>query len=207
MNAVDQMIATTLDHEGGYTVDHAGATNFGWTIGTMRRLGIDVDGDGDVDVADVKALTRDQAHALYKKHFFHKPKIDSLPAQLQAAVFDFHVNSGSHAQRVLQQLTNTVHQQCTGAPILPAIATDGAIGPRTVAAVAGAMQKIPDHFVDAYNIARRNFLIGLARANPGKYRKFAVSRTGDKGGWVRRVESMLPLRYHLTEQQWAELKL
>ena len=45
-----------------------GATNFGVTIHTMRRLGLDFDHDGDVDKHDVQMLGRAQAVDLFIKH-------------------------------------------------------------------------------------------------------------------------------------------
>jgi len=46
--------------------DPGGATNHGVTIGTLQRLGLDVNGDGIVDRKDVRALTADQATDLFK---------------------------------------------------------------------------------------------------------------------------------------------
>ena len=45
--------------------DPGGATSFGVTIHTLRRLGLDLDGDGDVDEADVRRVTRAQAVDLF----------------------------------------------------------------------------------------------------------------------------------------------
>ncbi|MGR3585419.1 MAG: glycosyl hydrolase 108 family protein, partial [Pseudooceanicola nanhaiensis] len=61
---VRQIAEDILRREGGYVNDPGdpgGATNFGVTVHTMRRLGLDLDGDGDVDAADVRRLTREQA--------------------------------------------------------------------------------------------------------------------------------------------------
>ena len=59
MHSVESIAAEIVRREGGYVNDPddpGGATNHGVTIHTMRRLGLDLTGDGKVDVADVKAL-------------------------------------------------------------------------------------------------------------------------------------------------------
>ena len=65
---IRQMARAIVAREGGYVNDPddpGGATNFGVTIGTMRRLGLDLDGDGAVTPRDVRALSRDQAVELF----------------------------------------------------------------------------------------------------------------------------------------------
>ena len=64
MKSVEAIADEILSREGGFVNDPddpGGATNFGVTIGTMRRLGMDLTGDGAVTVADVRALDRDRA--------------------------------------------------------------------------------------------------------------------------------------------------
>ena len=50
---VRQIAEDILRREGGYVNDPGdpgGATNFGVTVHTMRRLGLDLDGDGDAEL-------------------------------------------------------------------------------------------------------------------------------------------------------------
>ena len=81
MQTVEQIAHEIVDREGGYVNDPddpCGATNFGVTIHTMRRLGLDLDRDGIVLDRDVRALSRDQAVAIFVDHYFHQPRIAEL---------------------------------------------------------------------------------------------------------------------------------
>ncbi len=171
--------------------DPGGATNHGVTIHTMRRLGLDLDGDGDVDVADVRRLTRAQARQIFVQHYFHRPGIAKLPQALHATVFDMYVNAGANAVRILQRLLVEMGQR---------IDVDGAIGPQTIEAAKLAYASAPNHLADAYGIARRNYYYRLADRRPAS-RKYARRRDGGKGGWITRAEAFISDRYHLTEAE------
>lgn len=183
--------------EGGYVNDpddRGGATKYGVTIHTMRRLGLDLNGDGRVTSADVKQLTRAQAEAIFLEHYFTEPRIDELPEPLQATVFDMYVNAGSHAVKILQRLLGKM-----GFPVT----VDGAIGAKTIAATARAFAAAQDFMVDAYGIERRNYYFALADRRRNN-RKYARSRAGGKGGWIKRAEAFMDSRYHLTDAQFQQ---
>ena len=197
MQTVDQIITETLLHEGGYVNDPddpGGATNHGVTIGTMRRLNVDVDGDGDVDVQDVKLLTVDQARDIYKQHYFFRPKIDQLPSALHANVFDMYVNAGGNAIKVLQRMVNTFG-------VTRKLSVDGALGPMTIKATHDVFAVAPDHVNDAYAIARRQYYFALADRR-AKSRKYARTRKGGKGGWIRRAEAHMSPRFQMTAAEF-----
>jgi hypothetical protein len=80
------------------------------------------------------------------------------------------------------------------------IIVDGIIGPQTVAAAEIADATAPGYFADAYGIARRNYYYRVADARPAS-RKFATTRAGQKGGWIRRAEEFISPRFHLTETE------
>lgn len=197
MQSVQDIATDIVAREGGYVNDPddpGGATKHGVTIHTMRRLGLDLTGDGAVTEADVRALTMDQARDIFLKHYFYGPGIDSLPNPLQASVFDMYVNAGANAVKILQRLFNAMRFD---------VAVDGVIGPQTADAARQAIAAAPDHLVDAYGIARRTYYYGLADARPAS-RKYARRRDGGKGGWILRAETFIAARYHLTEAQHAE---
>jgi lysozyme family protein len=196
MPNVREIAEEIVAREGGYVNDPddpGGATNHGVTIGTLRRLGIDVNRDTRIDVADVKALTRKQAVEIYLKHYFEGPGIAALPEALQASVFDMYVNAGGNAVKILQRLLGDM-----GFPCDP----DGAIGPQTIRAAQMAWEAAPTHLVDAYGIARRNYYYALADKRPAS-RKYARRKDGGKGGWIVRAEEFISAKYHLTAAQHA----
>jgi lysozyme family protein len=197
MHSVESIASEIVRREGGYVNDPddpGGATKFGVTIHTMRALGIDLTGDGRVTEADVKLLALEQAVAIYVKHYFDAPRICELPDPLQSSVFDMQVNAGCNAVRLLQTLAGQFGQPLTA---------DGQIGPKTAAAVERAFVAAPDHLVDAYGIARRNYYYRLADRRPAS-RKYARRTDGGKGGWITRAEEFISPRYHFTLEQHQE---
>ncbi|MEO0372330.1 MAG: holin-associated N-acetylmuramidase [Pseudomonadota bacterium] len=195
MLTVTQIAKEIVAREGGYVNDPddpGGATNFGVTIHTMRRLGLDLDQDGDIDAADVKRLTRDQAEAIFIKHYYLRPGIGDLPEPLRPSVFDMYVNAGGNAVKILQRLLRQMGQE---------ISVDGAIGPHTAEAAHNAFFAAPDHLVDAYGIARRNYYFRIADRRPAS-RKYARTRAGGKGGWIKRAEEFISPRFHMTEAEF-----
>ncbi|MCX7566189.1 holin-associated N-acetylmuramidase [Sulfitobacter sp. F26169L] len=195
MQTVLQIAHEIVAREGGYVNDPddpGGATNFGVTIHTMRRLGLDLDCDGSITPADVRRLTRAQAIEIFLNHYYKRPLIAELPQPLQASVFDMYVNAGSNAVKILQRLMVEMGYGVT---------VDGALGPQSLAAVRAAFAASPEHLVDAYGIARRNYYFRIADRRAAS-RKFARTRAGGKGGWIKRAEEFMAPRYHMTSQEF-----
>lgn len=197
MKSVEEIAEEIVAREGGYVNDPhdpGGATNYGVTIHTMRRLNIDLDRDGDVDVRDVRLLTRKHAVDIFIQHYYHKPRIALLPEMLQASVFDMYVNAGGNAVKILQRLLGHYGKD---------LAVDGALGPVTAAAAQSVYDRYGFSFVDAYGIARRNYYFRLGDRRP-TLRKFARTRAGGKGGWIKRAEEFISPKYHLTNSDFKK---
>ena len=189
MHDIEKITAEIVRREGGFVNDPddpGGATKYGVTIHTLRAL------RGSATVADVKALT--EAVAIFKGQYFERPKINQLPAPLQASVYDMQVNAGANAIKILQRLT---------ADFGVKLAVDGVLGPKSIGAIDRIHRKAGAQFVDAYGIARRNyyFRIGDRRAAS---RKYCVTRKGGKGGWITRAEEFIRARYHLNQEDFEK---
>ncbi len=195
MQTVRQIAREIVAREGGFVNDPddpGGATKYGVTIHTMRRLGLDLTADGFVDQADVHALSRRQAVDIFIKHYFEQPRIADLPEAIHASVFDMQVNAGTQAVKILQRLLREMGYE---------VAVDGVIGPQTAGACQRAAQPDPIALRDAYGVARRNYYFRLADRRP-PLRKYARTRAGGKGGWIRRAEEFLSPRYHLQQAEF-----
>jgi len=191
MKSVEQIAAEIVAREGGFVDDPddpGGATKYGVTLETLRRLGLDRSGDGRIDVADVKALTRQDAERIFVEHYFRAPRLGDLPEEIQPSVFDMYVNAGSNAVRILQRLLSRMGFS---------VKDDGIIGPLTAGAARRAGDAAAGYLADAYGIARRNYYYALADARPAS-RKYARTTAGGKGGWILRAEEFISARYYLT---------
>lgn len=139
--------AVTAHHEGGWSdhpADPGGATMFGITIGTLS------DWRGQpVTPAEVRALTKAEALAIYRSRYWAAVRADDLFAGLDLAVYDWAVNAGpGRAVRGLQGLLD--------------VPVDGGIGPVTLAAVRAVHPSNRRHLVGALCDARLAHLRGLA---------------------------------------------
>jgi lysozyme family protein len=115
-----EALAFVLRYEGGYVnhpKDPGGPTMRGITQRTLARYR-----GREVSVAEVKALTVEEAGAIYRTNYWDEVKGDVLPIGVDLAVFDFAVNSGpGRAIRLLQAVLR--------------VKQDGVLGPVTLAAV------------------------------------------------------------------------
>lgn len=158
-----------LRHEGGYAdhpADPGGATNLGITRATLARWS-----GRPVSKAEVRALTKAEAAAIYRARYWDAVRADALPAGLDVAVFDCAVNSGPvRAVKTLQAVVG-----------LPA---DGKIGPATLAAV---NMRAPRALITQFCRRRLSFLERL--------RTFRVFGRG----WTRRVKETEILALEMAE--------
>lgn len=195
MKTVRQIAQAIVAREGGFVDDPddpGGVTKYGVTIHTMRRLGLDLTGDGAVTRTDVRALSKAQAVDVFLEHYFERPKVKRLPEILHPSVFDMYVNAGAQAVHILQTMLRQMGYE---------VAVDGVIGPNTAGACHNAANPDPTVLRDCYGIARRNYYFRLADRK-ASLRKYARTRSGGKGGWIRRAEEFLSPAYHLNTAEF-----
>jgi hypothetical protein len=128
-------------HEGGYTNDKAdpgGPTNWGITIIDARLYW-----KKDASAADVKAMPKDVAEEIYRKHYATPLRYNDLPAGVDYSIMDYGVNSGiGRAGKVLRRLV--------GLPDNTSAITDDVI--------AAVNKRDPIALVQAINAERLAFL-------------------------------------------------
>jgi lysozyme family protein len=139
----ESALAAMLHHEGGYVnhpSDPGGRTN----LGVTQRVWEEWVGH-EVDEKTMRGLTPEMVGPMYKAKYWDKIKGDDLPTGVDYVVFDAAVNSGpGRATKWLQG--------CVSAD------QDGAIGPKTMAAVAAMDPKV---LVEDYAKRRLSFLMDL----------------------------------------------
>ena len=154
MKNFNEIIKQVLEHEGGYVNDPkdlGGETKYGIT----KRFYPDV---------DIKNLTIEQATEIYKKDYWDKNKVESLPQNLWHIYFDMCVNMGKRtAVKVLQRAAVNKGRN---------IEVDGGLGPMTIGALKGVE-------LDRVRAFRVKYYVDLITARP-EQEKFYL-------GWFRRA--------------------
>jgi lysozyme family protein len=148
----DECFARLMVNEGGYTDgkgDPGGETKWGISKRSYPKL-------------NIKALTREQAKAIYRIDFWIRGRMDSFDPALVFQVFDFAVNSG--IETAIRKL------QCAAS-----VAEDGWVGPITEAAV---RTKGASDMVMLFNAERLDFmtqLLNWPQAGRGWARRIAAN--------------------------------
>ena len=154
MKNFNEIIEQVLEHEGGYVNDPkdlGGETKYGIT----KRFYPDV---------DIKNLTIEQATEIYKKDYWDKNRVESLPQNLWHIYFDMCVNMGKRtAVKVLQRATVNRGRD---------IEVDGGLGPATIGALKGVE-------LDRVRAFRVKYYVDLITARPEQEKFFL--------GWFRRA--------------------
>ena len=166
-NAVtfDKAFDRLIGHEGGYSTDRKDPGN--WTggkvgLGTLKgtKYGIAAN---TYPSLDIKNLTLAQAKEIYKKDWWDKLGANGLHSAIVFQLWDFAINAGK--KRAIMEL-----QQSVG------VTVDGAIGPKTIAAV------------NAHDL--NDVILTLTAERLTFYTSLSTFSTYGKG-WVNRVASNL----------------
>lgn len=188
--AINRMIDRIIDAEGSTYVNHpadkGGPTRWGVTQETLSRCR-----GTNCSIADVKALTREEAVEIFREHYYLAPKINLLPATLQPQLFDMSVNHGpGGAVKMLQDAANTCAKKCG----VGGCTVDGMIGPQTIGVVSNVCQELGDVAVNNALLERRlKKYEDIVEANP--------SQAVFSKGWKARAES-----FHLKEAHESKAK-
>lgn len=165
--------------EGGLTnnpSDPGGITKYGVSLRWLKSIGYDVNNDGDIDAADIRSLTPDQARELFRSRFWDTLHLDNYPLCTAVALYDAAVNTGpAQAVKFLQRACSFYFGHV--------LADDGVAGPHTKAAVLAIATDITSDLVLAARSIkeRKQFYANLAARKPsmGVFLKGWLNRCAD----------------------------
>ena len=175
-----EAIITVLKHEGGYVNDRddpGGATNYGVSLRFLKGTGDlevgDIDMDGDIDADDIRAMSVEQAHTVYRKYWWDKYKYGEIPHQeLATKIFDLSVNMGAkQAHKLLQRAS-----RANGLYLVD----DGVLGPNTLGAI-----------ITLCNAGRGSCLLSALRSECAGFYKVLIAQKPVfekyRNGWTKRA--------------------
>lgn len=169
MAKIDILWPFILSWEGGFANipgDRGGATKYGVTISTWKAQGYDKDGDGDIDVDDLKLITPEDAKRMCRLNFWNRWKADEIKDQsLANMLVDWVWASGKYGITIPQQLLG--------------VKADGIVGPKTLAAL--NKQDARSFFYKLWQ-RRKKYINAICVNNPSQ-NKFL-------NGWLNRLQGI-----------------
>lgn len=174
--------------------DPGGATYNGVSLRFIKDSGIDINGDGRIDIKDILTLykNKDQAKVdeIFWKAFWRDAKVERLTyLPVQTVFYDTAVNTGrTQTAKFLQRACNEFNTRFV--PFLPALVIDGIIGTKTLERVHSLSKKFNHGLALAIEFCNKrmdfhNMLVNNSPYKDGRnYRPFAV-------GWRNRVNDLI----------------
>lgn len=110
--------------------------------------------------------------SIYKTAFWNTTKMETIDdPDMRYAFFDFYINAGGNATKVLQKTLNALQSEIV-------LTEDGAIGPKTIACLNSVDHKL---LYNTFIEKRKEYYQNLVKAEP-EYKRFL-------NGWLNRVNT------------------
>ncbi|WP_324069813.1 MAG: glycosyl hydrolase 108 family protein [Flavobacterium sp.] len=159
---IEKLAPIVAKWEGGYVndpIDKGGATNMGVTVGAWKLLGYDKNGDGIINNADMKLLSKDDFKFVLRK-YWDKWQADQIKNQSIANILvDWYWGSGKWGIVIPQRLLGFSKEDC-----------DGIVGEQTLKRLNAEIDKDAEALFDKIFAARVKFLDDIVKNNPSQKR-------------------------------------
>lgn len=169
MARIEVLAPFILSWEGGFVNDprdRGGATNKGVIIRTWQRQGYDKNGDGRIDVRDLKLITDADATKIMRLNFWNRWNADEIKDQSIANLLvDWVWGSGKYGITIPQRLLG--------------VKSDGIVGAMTINAINGQDAHV---LFKKLWLRRKQYLERLVANNP--------SQKAFLSGWLRRLRGI-----------------